>query len=624
MLFLKRSVMYEDESLRGFLTKIATLNRCYQPIDIQKKVEVNKGHNLNNLFMINNKVSLKLCSDRTGILENTLLKGTFNLEIGNFFACDKDINYLKMKGLNCFNTKVCPLCLDEANYFRKIWDVNIVTSCPIHGCLLLDRCFNCNEKISPYSLPLCFCKCGKRLSNFKGDVIVTSKTRMDKFLYEKFMGNENNEENTPLVQLNVFSIIVLIMRIANCLSIYYYNRRLAFQGMNLIEINEVIDQSFEMFCEWPKNFNIFLENLVNDQKRTGFLGVKEIFRNLYKVLYEDINTEPYLFIHQIFEDFLYSNWEKGLLGRNFTKKISSDVNPNFVSGYEAMRRLNVEFRTIQKLVQDKKLEGAISERKNNQIILIKSSSIMEYLISKNEWVNKEEIRKTLGLSHRQTDNLFKHNLIRGKCELNSIGKKSWKYFRVDLDAIIKAFNTNAMDESRTDSHSCIINFNELLLWAHKMRCNISYILKAVMDGKIVPIRNPSSSGVTLNRFLFSIEQLEKYLFQENEIPLSIKKVSTSLGISEYIISVWVKRNYIVANDPYGKRPKIFLHSLENFKNTYITLNEIVLIKAIPTKSIMDDLKELDIKPISYEVIKGYVCCLFLREEVQKYINAYHA
>ncbi|MCY9697708.1 TniQ family protein [Paenibacillus alginolyticus] len=151
MLFLKRSVMYEDESLRGFLTKFATLNKCTQPIDIQKKVEVNKGHHINNLFMIKNKLSLKMLSEKTGTKESALLKGTFNLEISNYTACEKDINYLNMKGFNSLYTKVCPICLDELNYFRKIWDVSIVTTCPIHGCLLLDRCLNCNEMESTSS-----------------------------------------------------------------------------------------------------------------------------------------------------------------------------------------------------------------------------------------------------------------------------------------------------------------------------------------------------------------------------------------------------------------------------------------------------------------------------------------
>ena len=44
-------------------------------------------------------------------------------------------------------SKVCPCCLAEKPYCRKIWNLIPLTVCPIHHCLLLDICPQCDRKI---------------------------------------------------------------------------------------------------------------------------------------------------------------------------------------------------------------------------------------------------------------------------------------------------------------------------------------------------------------------------------------------------------------------------------------------------------------------------------------------
>lgn len=43
--------------------------------------------------------------------------------------------------------KVCPKCLAESGYSLRIWDCSLVTACPIHECMLLDTCPECNRRI---------------------------------------------------------------------------------------------------------------------------------------------------------------------------------------------------------------------------------------------------------------------------------------------------------------------------------------------------------------------------------------------------------------------------------------------------------------------------------------------
>lgn len=46
----------------------------------------------------------------------------------------------------------CPQCLsdDDQPFFRLIWRLGIVTSCPVHGCEIMDACWHCSAKIWPH------------------------------------------------------------------------------------------------------------------------------------------------------------------------------------------------------------------------------------------------------------------------------------------------------------------------------------------------------------------------------------------------------------------------------------------------------------------------------------------
>ncbi|WP_222596563.1 TniQ family protein, partial [Dulcicalothrix desertica] len=51
-------------------------------------------------------------------------------------------------------------CLNEFNYFRKIWDWDIVQACALHQCKLIHQCPNCQKKIKWARPGISQCKCG--------------------------------------------------------------------------------------------------------------------------------------------------------------------------------------------------------------------------------------------------------------------------------------------------------------------------------------------------------------------------------------------------------------------------------------------------------------------------------
>ena len=56
--------------------------------------------------------------------------------------------------------KLCPLCLSESPYRRQNWDLELVDTCPIHKCLLISQCPECQQELHWATGGVTRCQCG--------------------------------------------------------------------------------------------------------------------------------------------------------------------------------------------------------------------------------------------------------------------------------------------------------------------------------------------------------------------------------------------------------------------------------------------------------------------------------
>lgn len=96
--------------------------------------------------------------------------------------------------LNLFKSKshsYCPQCLKEQPYFRKLWLLRPIYSCPIHSILLLDNCYRCGHAINLQSGSIINC------SNCSADLSKAQQTHYsENFLIHWFIYilNQNSNE----------------------------------------------------------------------------------------------------------------------------------------------------------------------------------------------------------------------------------------------------------------------------------------------------------------------------------------------------------------------------------------------------------------------------------------------
>lgn len=152
---------YAGESLKGLIVRAAEENGYDRPslilalvgakTDLMAKGGLYSEHQWKRLSEVLN-VPIYVLQDIACLRGS---KGTL-LNAYNLFG-----HKINKYSLRLTAPKICPGCLRDGKYTRKIWDLAAFTCCPQHRSLLIDRCPNCNKKISWNRNRVSICSCGQ-------------------------------------------------------------------------------------------------------------------------------------------------------------------------------------------------------------------------------------------------------------------------------------------------------------------------------------------------------------------------------------------------------------------------------------------------------------------------------
>ncbi len=148
---LRTPIPYKDESLAGYIIRLAEINYYQSPNWILNLagLKANKG-----IYLYDNLLEPSLLSKLVRLDDKQLCFMTL-------LAHDtvNESNYRHYK-IYKYGVRLCPQCLKEFNYSRKIWDWYIVKACALHQCKLIYECPNCQKKIKWARPGVSLCKCG--------------------------------------------------------------------------------------------------------------------------------------------------------------------------------------------------------------------------------------------------------------------------------------------------------------------------------------------------------------------------------------------------------------------------------------------------------------------------------
>jgi hypothetical protein len=172
--------------------------------------------------------------------------------------------------------RVCPLCLKEKNYIRALWDFGLITCCPIHNCLLVEKCPNCGKKLTWYRNKVSGCiddtGCGYDFRDMPVEIIDSEQTYLAKHIYSLLKVPKQRStlsKKNPVSRLDLLNFSKLVVFLSKTYSPNVSVRDIRqFMSINLIDRHHAIQAIRPILCKWPDGFYRHLDSIRPDNNST--------------------------------------------------------------------------------------------------------------------------------------------------------------------------------------------------------------------------------------------------------------------------------------------------------------------------------------------------------------------
>ncbi|MFB0842266.1 TniQ family protein [Paenibacillus oleatilyticus] len=274
MILPKRPIPFFDESLSGYIFRLASANHFENPLPMFQLSGLTMPGYLSRIActtILRATQSLERLSILCNYSSDSLRNLTFCESEGRFVIYGNET--IPENAIHNLKSKVCPMCLSESPmYSRKVWEL-----CERHLISLIDSCPSCKKTISWQGRNIIdFCKCG---FDFKKVVTETPQQNVID------LSNHIGQAQKQYIDKNASWITVNRINVSNC---YLQN---------------LLGHVLHIFTNWPLNYYEFLKNYETNETDNK-TGLRKSFGYFYYNLYRSFLSYNFNFLREEFENFV--------------------------------------------------------------------------------------------------------------------------------------------------------------------------------------------------------------------------------------------------------------------------------------------------------------------------------
>ncbi|MBO3461553.1 TniQ family protein [Aetokthonos hydrillicola Thurmond2011] len=366
---IRRPRPYPDESLAGYIVRLTESNYYSLSCWIFQMSGLKKRGVYANVFRSETD-DLSQLSFRSDVEESILWSMAFP-SLNPWSSIYEDRvrvfgSILPTYTLTKSRVRLCPVCLQSKAYYRRIWDLSFVTSCPFHHCLLIDKCPICHQEIKWFQTSLVKCKCGQDWRDCQPQFVLSDQTALSLHIYKlcHIPGSESETNDilsldNPVLKLNLESLVNLLFSLRRFNDIHYirekFKARFKPETYSLRSDKFYFDTAFSILLNWQSEFyNLmsgyekYLENpyMFISRRQNKY----ECLLFLFQSLLHCFSKQEYSFINKVIEDYF---WD--FLSKMSIKQIQVSLRQQFQS--HSLRIPQKQWKTMnQQLVPIVRLE----------------------------------------------------------------------------------------------------------------------------------------------------------------------------------------------------------------------------------------------------------------------------
>jgi hypothetical protein len=476
--------------------------------------------------------------------------------------------------------KVCTLCLRDARYARKIWDLSPVTACPTHRCLLLDECPACRKRLSWCRRKVSCCRCEfdwRECPPLPVDDSELKVVRRIHLLCKQSIPRTykaSSEIKNPLSELQLRHFLSAVFFIAS-----QFKGRIDTKGKHLApsirnaELHTLLCKAWSVFEDWPHNYFSFLEwrreQVAGSQ---AVHGLRKDFAEYKSALYKQLGAKSLDFMRRAFEEYLTTKWGGGYTAHLKRLKGVGHQDVRYASRREAKELLKIGVVSVDKLISAGRLKAIVRHQGRSRLILIERHSLLAFKLELDHSLYLKQVEGRLGLSHKRVLELVDHRLLNPLRGPTVDGCSDWRFSREEVNGLLCSVKEKvkpSVSVAPKDLMSLLMALRRL----GRVNVGLGQFVRSILDDEITPCEESETTG--LASFLFSKRQVADYAGKQRRSQLgevfTATEAAKHLGVTRDVIYFLTRRGILPSQDRTGEHyPNLLISkgNLEYFEAAY--------------------------------------------------------
>lgn len=595
--FLRHPRPKYDECISGYLIRLAEANGySLRDIWVLFGFDSKNKRTKRPLDYIYSRADYSVLSKRTGFSDETLKRLAFQPVQVNTDQFKGTYDFFGNQiGSHTFRYKtstLCPDCLVENPYQRKIWDLLPVTACPFHKRLLIDHCPGCEKPIYYRRDQICFCACGYDFRDSENDVVSDEDVRLVTRIYQLcgFIPDIKNHLTNvapELLNLDLSSLLHCVFLTSGQIAADGGIRGKFLSLITIKERHQMLSAAVKIYDNFPHNFLEFLESLKNDSWKLfdvfNNANYKNLKRNVFERVCELINKymedSQFDFLRQALNEF--KGREKLIsygINIDHAKTSSNEFFNNHLPLFETAQYLKISKKVAEEMVKTGALKAYVIKKENGKSDYFISLSSIEYVKKRlDEVISVSDATRMVGLHLHQMNSILNEGIIKLVEDIKIVpvfSRVVEKSHVLDLyDLFYKAMRKNPVYKrigKKISSTKTIVPLGFLKIDFGKMT-------RMIFDGEIAPAGHNGTKGI--NGFIYDESQIKAIVNRNIENRLkgtfSLAEVVKILRVKKSIVQHLIRKGYFPVVDMksvLGKR--IPQNKFEEFQSEFILSAEI--------------------------------------------------
>ncbi len=433
--------------------------------------------------------------------------------------------------LNYRCPRVCSGCLRVDCVWWAVWDLALVSACPMHGCFLIDHCPACSRPLSWNRKSVHECRCGfdlrsSHLLSANGELLALHAALYRMFdLYHEACDSALQNCTLPagLTELRPDVLLRLIRFLGSIHkngSLNYKQAR--FSPTNLNTAAKIGLSAMSLLTDWPRPLQQMLMRMVPGD--TTRLSVRKMLGNFYRHLFHAFPRADCAFLHEAIGDFVVEYWEGPMRGhyRNFSEEILNST--RWIPGDTARQLIRCDKARIMRLIRDGEIKGITLRRGRRLERWVQRASLDAWLsnraLARNRFMSRSEAKRALGLTHTTLQNVVRAGILRHTDASKMHFEHGGLYVdREDIEKVKSAFARGSMRTiSQVDSNSMITLRQAVKNYLGRDAGLVS-VIRAVVNGECTSLGSRKPSPGILD-YVFRVEDLRRFRPVRIEMPRS--------------------------------------------------------------------------------------------------------